>query len=138
MQVLESMKNSNVPPTPAKGEGETRIKVPYENKSVSDVTHSFRDRKAGDQSRMSGLSVMASRLLWCQNPIPASFSKATVNQMRAEMERHNELLYESWDQIRAEAKDLLTMLIHFDTKIGLDDSRVLCDAVNIINKVAAS
>jgi hypothetical protein len=129
MQVLESNKNGSVPSPLAKAREETIPKVSSENKKVS-----FRDREARDLTGVSRLPYMAKGLSGCQNPNQAPFQNAHLHQVRSEMERHNELLYQSWDQIRAQARDLLTMLIRFDTNIGIEDSRILCDAVNIIHR----
>jgi hypothetical protein len=130
-------KPSSVPPTAAKLEGETLSYETPENKNIPKVT-TFRNDKAGDQPGVQGLSDLEHYVSWCQNPFTPPVQEAKVHALRQEMDRHNELLCHSWDEIRREAHDLLIMMIRFDTKVGMEDSRILCDAVNVINKAASS
>ena len=135
MQTLESIKKNNAPLQAAKLEEEALNKGTSENKIFSKVTIPFQDRETRDQPGMSGLPPMESSVSGCQNPLAAPFQDAKADLLRSETQRYRDsLMYSAPHLTRELAVDILGLLIKFDKAIDMEDSRKLCDAVNIINR----
>ena len=136
MQTLESIKKDNAPLQAAKLEEEALSKATSENKVFPKVTTSpFRHQEAGDQPGMPELSTMAGGVSGCQNPLTSPFQDAKADILHDERQMYRDsLMYSTPYLTRELAVDILGLLIRFDKGIGIEDSRTLCDAVNIINR----
>ena len=135
MNTLESIKKSDAPLQAAKLEEEAFTKGTSEDKVFSKVTTPFRHQETGDQPGMSVLPSMADHVSGCQNPLTSSFQNAKTGILYDERQRYRDsLMYSAPHLTRELAVDILGLLIKFDKAIDMEDSRKLCDVVNIINR----
>ena len=132
---MQTVKENSAPPIPSAktvSEG-AKINVPTGNKNISEVT--FRNRQAGSQPCMSFMPAMAEQMRRCEDPKPASFPETSADRMRETVRKFREsLMYSVPAVVREQAVDTLSLLIRFDSAIGMDDAKVLIEAVKIINK----
>ena len=136
MQTLESIKKDIAPLQAAKLEEEAFTKGTSEDKVFSKVTTPpFRHQEARDQPGMSVLPSMADHMSGCQNPLTSSFQNAKTDILHDERQKYRDsLMYSAPHLTRELAVDILGLLIKFDKAIDMEDSRKLCDVVNIINR----
>ena len=136
MNTLESIKKDNAPLQAAKLEEEAFTKGTSEDKVFSKVTTPpFRHQEARNQPGVSVLPSMADHVSGCQNPLTSPFQNAKADILHDERQMYRDsLMYSAPHLTRELAVDILGLLIRFDKGIGIDDSRTLCDAVNIINR----
>jgi hypothetical protein len=136
MQIAKHIEK-NVPSPATKREEETKVIVSPENKNLSSVT--FRDSKIGYQPCMSFMPPLEKELRRCEEPRPASFQETSADRMRDSVRRFREsLMYSVPSVVREQAVDTLNLLIRFDKAIGMEDAKVLMEAVKIINKAGVS
>jgi hypothetical protein len=114
-------------------------KVPSDDLKVSSEAISFRDSKAGSQPCLSFMPAMASEMRRCEDPKPASFPETSADRMRDSVRRFREsLMYSVPSIVREQAVDTLSLLIRFDSAISMDDSKILIEAVKVINKAGVA
>jgi hypothetical protein len=112
--------------------------VSSEDKNISFETP-FQDRKVGNQPCLSFLPAMAAKVRRCENPCPASLPETSADRMRETVRKFREsLMYSVPSIVREQAVDTLSLLIRFDQAIGMDDAKVLIEAVRIINKAGVA
>ena len=133
---MQTVKQNQAPPIPS---AKTVIKgaksnVTPENKSFSAETP-FHNRQTLGQPCMSFMPAMAEQMRRCEDPKPASFPETSADRMRETVRKFREsLMYSVPAVVREQAVDTLSLLIRFDSAIGMDDAKVLIEAVKIINK----
>jgi hypothetical protein len=112
--------------------------VSTENKNIC-FTTPFQNRKAGDKPGVSELSAVRGPVLRCQNPCQAPFKQTGADRMRETVRKFREsLMYSLPAVVREQAVDTLSLLIRFDSAISMDDSKVLIEAVKIINRAGVA
>ena len=112
--------------------------VSSENKNIC-FTTPFQNRKAGDKPGVSELSAVCGPVLRCQNPCQAPFQKTRYDLLREQARQYREsLMYSLPSIIREQAVDTLGLLIRFDSAISMDDSKILIEAVKVINKAGVA
>jgi hypothetical protein len=120
--------------------------VSSEDKNISFETP-FQDRKVGSQPCMSFLPAMGSPLSRSQKENTESkkasdrqlLPETSADRMRETVRKFREsLMYSVPSIVREQAVDTLSLLIRFDQAIGMDDAKVLIEAVRIINKAGVA
>ena len=113
-------------------------KATSDDKKFSDATP-FHDRKVGGQPCLSFLPPMAGKMRRCEDPKPAPITETGVDRMRETVRKFREsLMYSVPSIVREQAVDTLSLLIRFDSAISMDDSKVLIEAVKIINRAGVA
>ena len=136
MQTITENRGAPIPS--AKKVGTPQSDVTSENKKFSEVTP-FQNIQAGDQPGVPELSAICGPVLRCQNPIQAPFQKTYYDKLREQARQYREsLMYSLPSIIREQAVDTLGLLIRFDSAISMDDSKILIEAVKVINKAGVA
>ena len=114
-------------------------KVPSDDLKVSSEAISFRNGKAGSQPCLSFMPAVSGRMRRCEDPRPAPQQETGTDRMSESVRRFREsLMYSVPSIVREQAVDTLSLLIRFDSAISMDDSKILQEAVKVINKAGVA
>lgn len=143
---------SNVPPvaTTTEAKGETILKVPSKKISVSEETLPFPCAKVGMQPCMSYMSftedpvlrreeASALRQETCKGYVRSPIIDAdSIQKIGGHRITYSEADRRFWATVaknyRAQAVKILGELIRCDDKIDVEGAKILCDAVNVIDR----